>query len=167
MKPSFASDSEDVMLDYLRWHLKKKNCIKHSYSPRLGVMNRTSWGPIPCFPAMIFFSAGSFFWVSLAPCPISACPHWLTQHHFCSLPQNWLCWIQKWTLAVNCTDDTWSRPEIIPSQLFCLLSQAWSWSLWCPSVAAASRCCQSVPAAALSILRSYSVSICSASCAAL
>lgn len=75
--------------------------------------------------------------------------------------------IQKWTLAVNCTDDTWSRPEIIPSQLFCLLSQAWSWSLWCPSVAAASRCCQSVPAAALSILRSYSVSICSASCAAL
>lgn len=42
MRPSFAGDSEDVMLDYLGWHLKKKNCIKHSYDSRLGTMNRNS-----------------------------------------------------------------------------------------------------------------------------
>lgn len=56
------------------------------------------------FPTMsfFFFSTSSFSEsCSLSCCPISGCQHWLTQHHFCSLHQNWLCWMQKCSLAVN------------------------------------------------------------------
>lgn len=143
MRPSFAGDSEDVMLDYLRWQMKKKSYIKHSYGPRLGTMNRTSWSPIP-FSSNFFSQLALFLSLtcSLPSCPISGCHPWLTWHHFCSLHQNWLCWMQKCSLAVNCTDDAWSKPKMSSSQLSCLLSQAPSWSLWCLSVAAASRCCQ-------------------------